>query len=319
MTTKTLSTHTDTSTSQTSQDALKKEAVSLTKLSAELALKAPARDDTTPKTLTSVVAAARVAVKEATTNATKSKIKKQSTTSTSVCGGRCDGSGWLINNHGDAYRCPKCQQAKQLSNLEQDLLNSGLPDIYLSTGWDDLELVKPFGTIKTICETQIENLYSEGHNAVFWGEPEEGKTQGAMMVARAAILAGYSAQMVNLGAMSISIRAGYSNKGTADNMTEAEALAIMQKVDFLVIDDVGRGETAKQTVESQLMYQVLNFRYENKLPTILTTEKAPPAFAKHIGGASLSRLSPVEYIQFNHGTKFRTLKNKTQSNIWGMV
>lgn len=71
-------------------------------------------------------------------------------------------------------------------------------------------------------------------------------------------------------------------------------LAKMKSANVLVIDDLGKEKKSDWT--QQVLFDVLNFRYEHKLPIIVTTNLIDAdgehfdALANHVGGAVWSRM-----------------------------
>ena len=68
---------------------------------------------------------------------------------------------------------------------------------------------------------------------------------------------------------------------------------LMKRIPVLVIDDVGK---EKQSEWSQsVMYEVINSRYENNKPILITTNHSHRELMKYFGGAVYSRLNEVCY------------------------
>ncbi len=65
-------------------------------------------------------------------------------------------------------------------------------------------------------------------------------------------------------------------------------LSMMKNTPVLVLDDVGKEK--KTEWSSQIMFDVINYRYEHLLPVILTTNFDTDGLANHVGNAVWSRL-----------------------------
>lgn len=77
-------------------------------------------------------------------------------------------------------------------------------------------------------------------------------------------------------------------KSFTANFTEAEILAFYARVPVLVIDEIGRGIAA--TDEKYMLYQVLNARYNTRLPTVLVSNHTKKDFLQYVGIAAADRL-----------------------------
>ena len=70
--------------------------------------------------------------------------------------------------------------------------------------------------------------------------------------------------------------------------TDEEVVQKLQEVPLLVIDDLGK---ERQTQWSNaVLYQVINGRYENYLPIVITTNETMKTLEENIGQATVSRL-----------------------------
>ena len=62
--------------------------------------------------------------------------------------------------------------------------------------------------------------------------------------------------------------------------------------DFLVIDEVGRTESATTaSVEKHCLYRIINERYNNRLPTVFISNLTCEQFMAYIGSAAADRLT----------------------------
>lgn len=102
-----------------------------------------------------------------------------------------------------------------------------------------------------------------GAGLYYLGGVGAGKTSEASAVAKSFVWAGYSVAFSTTLAMLDAIRGSYDAKGGAGISRFAEA-------DLLVLDDLGK-ENANSWALTTL-FQVLNSRYENLLPTIFTSQ-----------------------------------------------
>ena len=92
-----------------------------------------------------------------------------------------------------------------------------------------------------------------------------------------------------------------------DNTTQKTYLSKMKVTPILVIDDLGKEKKSEWT--RQVLFDVINYRYEHLLPTIITTNLATAnnfdALANHVEGAVWSRLCEMCNFIATKGTDYR--------------
>jgi len=136
---------------------------------------------------------------------------------------------------------------------------------------------------KCLAYSNRENLFEDNRNSLLiFGGYGTGKTHLAAAIANALI------------DRSIPVLFGtYSDhlehiREEFDRNAERRYLSMMKNTPMLVLDDVGK---EKQTDWSnQIMFDVVNFRYEHKLPFILTTNMSEEGLGNYLGGAIYSRM-----------------------------
>lgn len=219
-------------------------------------------------------------------------------------------------------RCPRCEKARREQQLRVQMLASGIEGRYLDVEWENLELLPPLDRVAERC-ANIAGLIEAGASLLLYGEQTgSGKTQAAMLIAKAAIRAGYTAHVRNLARLALDVRESYRDK-SAEQMTERTALLSLTTPDLLVIDDLGAGESDTAAVERRLLFLALDERQMQRRPTIVTTnllltrqegEKPqkgqPPTLVELMGARVLARLQPLKSLHVNHGTNFRTRKSE---------
>jgi DNA replication protein DnaC len=170
----------------------------------------------------------------------------------------------------------------------------------LDLEWNDLEMLEPLPRIQQAC-TQLDLISLEGENLFLYGPPGSGKTQAAIMIAKTAIRSGLNARVVNIGRLCVDVRRGYSDQG----LTESAALESLGTTDFLILDDLGTGETRNATLEE---------RQNRRLPTIITSNLEPVELVSKLGSRLLNRLQPLTVLEVNHGRNFRAASDR--DSLW---
>jgi DNA replication protein DnaC len=212
-----------------------------------------------------------------------------------------------------AFACPICKQRQDQSKREIELRSrmreAGIPPRYLDLEWNDLEMLEPLPRIQQAC-TQLDLISLEGESLFLHGPPGSGKTQAAIMIAKTAIRSGLNARVVNIGRLCVDVRRGYSDQG----LTESAALESLGTTDFLILDDLGAGETRNATLENRLLYLALEERQNRRLPTIITSNLEPVELVGKLGSRLLNRLQPLTVLEVNHGRNFRAPSGR--DSLW---
>lgn len=198
------------------------------------------------------------------------------------------------------------ERALELERLVKTMRHRGVPERYLDVEWDDLEMVAPLPDLRAACE-RIDDIIRAGHNLILCGPAGTGKTQAAMLIARAAAINGHRIAVENIGRLAARIRAAYADDSTSEH-TETKRLA---ETGLLVLDDVGAGESGEAKVERRLLYFVLEERQNARRTTIVTTNLTAAALKEFLGDRLMNRLMPAEVVNFKHGKNFRLPKEKT--------
>lgn len=124
---------------------------------------------------------------------------------------------------------------------------------------------------------------NDGENLIFVGNAGTGKTHLAAAIANYTVEEfATGVEFYNYSEALAEIRAAFSD----DNNEKIERK--MCEADLLVIDDLGK---EKSTVFSnEVLYRVINYRYREKLPTIVTTNTGMDLLYERLGEAIYSRL-----------------------------
>ncbi|CAM4160655.1 ATP-binding protein [Deinococcus marmoris] len=212
--------------------------------------------------------------------------------------------------HSVAAPCPRCAAARREVTLRERLTAAGIAARYLDLEWAGLDTtLAPFPRLER-ATANIGEIITGNDSLVLTGPPGSGKTQVAVLAAKAALAVNFSALVVNLGRLALDVRESYQGSGAG--ITERAALELMIRPDLLVLDDLGAGETDTATVERRLLYLALEDRQNARKPCIVTTNLTAAELAKHLGARNLGRLQPLEIIQMDHGRNFRVSGEKSR-------
>lgn len=141
----------------------------------------------------------------------------------------------------------------------------------------------------------IENHLKNGTNLIIEGAGKvgTGKTHLACAIAQAVMQKGIPAKFINVVSMIAEIKENFQIKNFTD-------------VELLIIDDLGKEKGTDWVCET--VYGIINKRYEQMKPTIITTEKSMAAMTSHYdekGRAILSRISEDFFLIRLNGNDYR--------------
>jgi DNA replication protein DnaC len=123
-----------------------------------------------------------------------------------------------------------------------------------------------------------------GRSIILCGNPGTGKTHLACALVAEAQRNGYSALFTSVAKAVRSIRETWGAPGK----TERQAIEAYASVDLLVVDEIGvQSGTAN---EQNLLFAVLNDRYESMRPTVLISNLDLAGIEKAIGARAFDRL-----------------------------
>ena len=123
---------------------------------------------------------------------------------------------------------------------------------------------KVFNNLKNYSEKLVNGIEKKG--LILVGNNGVGKTHLACSIANKLIENGIP---VIYGTL-INLLAELRNSYTTDNdISEIEIIKLYENVDLLVIDDLGKEKPSEWGIEK--LFTIINSRYENNLPVIITT------------------------------------------------
>jgi DNA replication protein DnaC len=92
--------------------------------------------------------------------------------------------------------------------------------------------------------------------------------------------------------------------------SESNFISAMIKVPLLIIDDVGKEERNDPKFVQRILFEIINGRYDNMLPMVLTANLSPEELSEHLGGnrdndASFNRLKQMANFIPMEGKSYR--------------
>lgn len=135
-----------------------------------------------------------------------------------------------------------------------------------------------------------------------YGVPGNGKSHLAAALVHSAVEKGYTAVFIEAPDLFAKIKASY-NDGT-DGISESKILNALSKCDLLVLDDAGAEKPTAWVQEK--FYQIINARYKNHLPLVITTNtKDMAGLEEVIGFRAYDRVLEMCRPVKNNGSSYR--------------
>lgn len=153
-------------------------------------------------------------------------------------------------------------------------------------------------TITTYRDRHTENQNNSA-GLILAGNPGTGKTHLACAIGIDLCKKGRSVEFWTVSALFKRIRESYSQ---GNGKTEQQAIDYFANMDMLIIDEIGVQKGSDS--EENLLFDVINARYNLMKPTILITNLEPTAIRKTIGGRVIDRLKEGggKFVDFNWGS-----------------
>lgn len=195
---------------------------------------------------------------------------------------------WISEDGEFKVRCLcKCQQEKQqkLEKKRQDMIHfekikslkelSLLGRRYENSTFDKLDMNRPQSFVKAVkrCKAYCNNwkiVKSQGYGIYIFGNVGTGKTELVACICNQLIQNLVPVIITNFLEISKKLRESYNR----EIETENQIIDRLAKIDLLVLDDVGSEKLFKNNGESfmqEKIYDIVNRRYINKMPTIFTS------------------------------------------------
>jgi DNA replication protein DnaC len=200
--------------------------------------------------------------------------------------------------------CPACadlarqQQAaadqlaaaqRERERLESFIERAAVPRRFIGRTFDNFSATTPeqqraLDVARGYADT-FEQRFKAGHGLVFSGMPGTGKSHLAAAILQV-VLPRHTGLYVTCMGLIRMVRNAWRRDSA---QSEQDVLNTLAGVDLLVIDEIGvqYGTDGEQTV----LFEVLDQRYQDQVPTILLTNQDKDGFKGYVGERSFDRLT----------------------------
>lgn len=163
----------------------------------------------------------------------------------------------------------RIERTLALSNLGERFRNASFDSWVTSPGTE-----KCFEAVKRYAD-DFSKFTETGY--CIYGRPGNGKSHLAAALVNAVIQRGYTAVFIEVPDLFSQIKATYGGEGSEDRIMKSLAVC-----DLLVLDDAGAEKPTDWVQEK--FYQIINARYKNHLPVVITTNTKDMAGLEDIIG-----------------------------------
>ena len=209
--------------------------------------------------------------------------------------GRCDGSGWLIDEEDVATPC-ECRD-RRIAQARMRGVRATLPQKYAGVSFDrppiaDMARDPQRRAVVEALRSYIDDLdakIAEGRGLYLQGDIGTGKTTLAMLVSKRAIEAGHSVAIYSLPRLLARIRRTYD--ADAGELSYLGFFERLTSVDLLHIDDLGAEKRSDWVLEQ--LYAIVDERYATNRSIVVTTNMEVAELESQIGKRTVSRLAEI--------------------------
>jgi DNA replication protein DnaC len=187
----------------------------------------------------------------------------------------------------DEARLKRKERAQQEQRVKESMERSSVPRRFQTRTLDNFRVIngtdsgKVLSTMLTYA-ADMQQVVSTGRSMIFCGNPGTGKTHLACGIANAAIQAGYTALYSTAYDAILSVKETWRGNGS-----EREAVNLFTRPDLLVLDEVG--VQFGTDAERQIMFRIINRRYEEMRPTIMVSNLMLNDLREMVGDRILDR------------------------------
>jgi DNA replication protein DnaC len=199
----------------------------------------------------------------------------------------CDGSGFVVDAEARTTRECRCRP-QRIAHAKARKLSAVIPRRYAGVSFDRppvTQIAAPVVDAVRRYVRDIDDNLDRGQGIWLHGDVGTGKTTLAMLVSKHALEAGRSVAIYSLPRLLSELRKTFDESSDLSYLQLLDSLAL---VDLLHVDDVGAERSSDWVLEQ--LYSIVNARYEEQRPILITTNLEHDELAEQIGQRTVSRL-----------------------------
>jgi DNA replication protein DnaC len=232
---------------------------------------------------------------------------------------RCDGSGFVYDELTRKARPCSCRPAR-IARKRAAVLEGRIPKRYREVSFDrepvlDIDRKAPL-VVRAVRDyvRSVSDRIARGQGIWFTGDVGTGKTTLAMLVSKAALETDHTVAIYSLPRLLSVLRETFND---ASRFSLTQFIDRLTTVDLLHIDDVGAEQTAEWGLEQ--LYSIVNTRYEDGRPLVLTTnliEKSETPARDPDSGAVLKDTDGAVIMEPPDAPLVRQIGQRTVSRLY---
>ncbi|MDA8235552.1 MAG: ATP-binding protein [Clostridia bacterium] len=213
----------------------------------------------------------------------------------------CQDRGIIIENDG-AKPCPCMKQKSFLNRFKnahftREMLKSSFEkfnfDYYDRNSMDRVKNISyydsamiAYNAARNFVTDFLKDAHTDG--LLLTGQVGSGKTYLACCIANALMDKGVSVLMVVVPDLLDEIKATYDQGRSGSDYSEQQLLDSARQVDVLILDDLGAHNYTDWTRNK--IFSIINYRLNNQLPTIITSNLSLKELKEYLGERTTSRI-----------------------------
>ena len=178
--------------------------------------------------------------------------------------------------------CPAHRKQAQRAKLEMLIKNAHLSKRFISRNFSTYIVNEANKSAFQACKSYAES-YPKDSGLFLYGPPGTGKTHLAVATLLDILNKGHKGMIITATDLFYEIRKSFAPGNEVNSILE-----MVKKAEFLVLDDLGAEKETEFVIET--LYQIINSRYNDMLPIVITSNITIAEIAEIFGVRTASRL-----------------------------
>lgn len=221
----------------------------------------------------------------------------------------CD-DGWVEvepydHETGTAARMAPCKAWQAMLAARRQAVGlhaANLDEAQYTASWDELHLADQGWREAHEVALSVHDVVRDGLNLILVGATGRGKTHAGVLIAKAAMQAGYTAVKIDWARFLDGVRDSFNDKTVESEGKQIERLV---NADFLMIDDIGSGDGDSNNFSTSRLEKIITRRYDAKRPTLVTANFKASDLTEVVGARTASRLRGRHLVLTFAGQAYR--------------